>query len=168
VFQDYTFELSQDGWTTGGAPIAFSSPQYIYSSGALELRATTDTNTFGFWGNNPADITIEADKLYRGTFEVRTDVTNPVLIPEMRLRYNTGNLQASHTFGISSAGDGANSPGTTNTTYNRLYFLPPANCVGEGLVVSFDILNFNPDDASEASLVLDRAIIETLSPPTLP
>ncbi len=168
VVQDYTFELSQDGWTTGGAPIAFSSPQYIYSSGALELRAITNTNTFGFWGNHPADITIEADKLYRGTFEIRTDVTNPALVPEMRLRYNTGNLQASHTFGISSAGDGANSPGTTNTTYDRLYFLPPANCVGEDLLVSFDILNFNPGDVSTASLILDRAIIETLSPPASP
>ncbi len=168
VVQDYTYELSQDGWTTGGAPIAFSSPQYIYSSGALELRAITNTNTFGFWGNHPADITIEADKLYRGTFEVRTDVTNPALVPEMRLRFNTGNFQASHTFGIASIGDGANSPGTTNTTYDRLYFVPPANCVGEELLVSFDILNFNSGDAPTASLILDRAIIETLEPPNLP
>ncbi len=166
--QDYDFDLSQDGWTTGGAPIVFTSPQYIHSVGALELRATTNTNTFGFWGNHPADITIEADKLYRGTFEIRTDVTNPALVPEMRVRFNAGNLQASHTFGISSIGDGANSPGTANTTYDRLYFLPPANCVGEDLLVSFDILNFNPGDAPTASLILDRAIIETLSPPTLP
>jgi len=165
VVQDYDFELSQDGWTTGGAPIVFTSPQYIHSAGALELRATTNTNTFGFWGNHPADITIEAHKLYRGTFEIRTNVTNPALVPEMRLRFNTGNLQASHTFGISSAGDGANSPGITNTTYDRLYFLPPANCVGEDLLVSFDILNFNPGDVPTASLILDRAIIESLSPP---
>ncbi|MBA7476467.1 hypothetical protein ES707_11853 [subsurface metagenome] len=168
VVQDYTFELSQDGWTTGGAPIVFTSPQYIHSAGALQLRATTNTNTFGFWGNHPADITIEANKLYRGTFEIRTDVTNPVLVPEMRLRFNVGNLQASHTFGIASAGDAANSPGTTNTTYDRLYLLPPANCVGEGLLISFDILNFNPDDAPTASLILDRAIIETLSPSASP
>jgi len=168
LVQDYDFELSQDGWTTGGAPIIFSPPQYTHSAGVLELRATTNTNTFGFWVNHPADITIEADKLYRGIFEIRTDVTNPALVPEMRLRYNTGNLQASHTFGISSVGDGANSPGTTNTTYDRLYFLPPANCVGEDLLISFDMLNFSPDDAAEASLILDRAIIETLSPPASP
>ncbi len=168
VVQDYDFELSQDGWTTGGAPIAFSPPQYIYSSGALELRTTTNTNTFGFWGNHPADITIEADKLYRGTFEIRTDVTNPALVPEMRLRFNTGNLQASHTFGISSSGDGANSPGTTNMTYDRLYFLPPANCVGEDLLVSFDVLNFSPDDDPNGSLILDSARIEVFLPPEAP
>jgi hypothetical protein len=168
LVQDYTFELSTDGWTTGGAPTAFSPPEYIHAAGALELRALTNTNTFGYWVSDPADITIEADKLYRGTFEVRTDVTNPALIPEMRLRFNAGNFQASSMLGIVSSGDGANSPGTTNTTYDRLYFLPPASCVGEGLIVSFDILNFNPDDASEASFILDRAIIETLLVPALP
>lgn len=56
----------------------------------------------------------------------------------------------------------------TNTIYERLYCLPPANCVGEGLIVSFDILNCDPYDASEGSLILDRAIIETLSVPVLP
>jgi hypothetical protein len=168
IVQDYTFEQSQDGWTTGGAPIAFSTPQYVYSLGALELRAMTNTNTFGYWVNDPAGITIEADRLYRGTFEIRTDVTNPVQVPEMRMRFNAGNFQASQTLGITSAGDGANSPGTTNTTYDRLYFLPPPNCVGEELLVSFDILDFNPNDAPQALLILDRATIETLELPASP
>jgi hypothetical protein len=168
LVQDYTFDVSTDGWITGGAPIAFSAPQYRHAGGALELRALTNTNTFGYWVNNPADITIETDRLYRGTFVVRTDVTNPALVPEMRVRFNTGNFQASQSFGITSAGDGANSPGTMNTVYDRLYFLPPANCIGNSLIVSFDILNFNPNDAAEASLILDHAIIESLEPPGLP
>jgi hypothetical protein len=166
--QDYTFELSQDGWTTGGAPIVYTPPDCSYSTGTLAMRATTNTNTFGYWVNHPADITIEADRLYRGTFEIRTDVTTQAQVPEMRLRFNTGNLQASHMLGISSAGDGANSPGMSNTTYDRMYFLPPANCVGAGLIVSFDVLNFAPDNVPTASLILDRAIIETLSPPASP
>ena len=157
-----------DGWTTGGAPIVFSPPEYIHAAGALELRALTNTNTFGYWVNTPADITIEADRLYRGTFEVRTDVSNPALVPEMRLRFNTANFQASSTLGIVSSGNGANSPGVTNTTYDRLYFLPPANCAGEGLIVSFDMLNFLSEDAPDGSLILDRATVETLSLPTLP
>ena len=146
----------------------FSPPDYSHSDGALELRAATNTNTFGFWVNNPTDIMIESDTLYRGIFEVRTDVTNPSLVPEMWLRFNAGNFQASRTLGITSIGDGANSPGTTNTIYDRLYFLPPASCVGENLIVSFDILNFNPDDAAEASLFLDRATIEALPLPSTP
>jgi len=166
--QDYTFGLSTEGWTTGGAPIAFTPPEYSHAAGALQLRTTTNTNTFGYWVNDPADITIKADKLYRGTFMVRTDVTDPTAVPEMRIRLNAGNFQASQTFGISSIGDGANSPGTTNTTYDRLYFLPPAPCVGEALIVSLDILNFNPGDAAEASLILDRALIETLWRPSSP
>jgi hypothetical protein len=170
VVRDYTFDLSQDGWTTGGAPILFTPPDYIHSGGALRLTShdNTTSGTFGFWTNPPADITIEPDTLYRGTFEVRTDVTNPALVPEMRLRFNAGNFQASSMLGIVSFGDGANSPGTTNATYNRLYFLPPASSVGESLVVSFDILNFNPEDAAEASLILDRVRIENFPIPAVP
>ncbi len=168
IVQDYTFALIQEGWTPGGAPVFFTQPDYMHSDGALELRALTNTNTFGYWVNNPSDITIEADRLYRGTFEVRTDVINRALVPEMRLRFNAGNFQASQTLGITSAGEGSNSPGTTNTLYDRLYFLPPAACVGESLIVSFDILNFNPDDAAEASLILDRATIESLPLPSTP
>jgi hypothetical protein len=168
AIKDYTFDVGTEGWTTGGAPLFYKPPQYIHAGGTLELHATTSTNTFGFWGNDPQDITIEADRLYRGRFEVRTDVADRARVPEMRLRFNTGNLQASHTLGILSAGDGANSPGTTNRTYGQLYFLPPANCVGEGLLVSFDIRNLSPDDEPNASLMLDRATIETLSPPLSP
>jgi len=168
MVRNYTFDVTTDGWTTGGAPTVFSPPHYSHSGGALELRTTTHTNTFGFWSSNPADITIEPNRLYKGTFEVRTDVTNPALVPEMWLRFNAGNFQASEIFGITSIGDGANSPGTTNTVYDRLYFLPPASCVGQNLIVSFDILNFNPEDAAEASLFLDRATIEALPVPSTP
>jgi hypothetical protein len=46
--------------------------------------------------------------------------------------------------------------------------LPPASCVGEGFIVSFDILNFNPDDVATATLILDRATIETIPLPAFP
>ncbi len=164
----YDFETSQEFWGPGDGTFTFTDPEFFWSDGALHLWSMTNTNTFGYWHSDPIDIIIEEDRLYRGTFEVRTDETDPSRVPHMRLRFNTGNLQASRTLGITSAGDGANSPATTNTTYDRLYFLPPVNCVGKGLIVSFDILNFNPNDAAEASLILDRAIIETLSPPALP
>jgi hypothetical protein len=168
ILQSYSFEMSQDGWTTAGAPMIFTLPEYIYSPGALELRAKNNTSSFGYWQNNVADIIIEANRLYKGTFEVRTDVTDQSRVPQLRLRFNATNLQASCTFGIESVGDAGNSPVTSNTTYDGLYFMPPANCVGEGLIVSFDLLNFSPDDAPNGSLILDSATIESLPPPDLP
>jgi hypothetical protein len=111
---------------------------------------------------------VASDRLYRGVFAIRTDVTDRSRVPELRLRFNTANLQASQTLGIDSTGDGASSPGTTSTPYDGLYFQPPANCVGEGLIVSFDLLNFDTGDAAQASFFLDSATIETLSPPTSP
>ncbi len=164
----YDFEASQGFWLPGDAAFVFSAPESFWEDGALHLRSTTNTNTFGYWGSDPTDITIEENRLYRGTFEVRTDETNRSRVPQMRLRFNAANLQACRSLEIASSDDGANSPGTTNTTYDRLYFLPPANCVGEDLLISFDILNFNPGDAPTASLILDRAVIESLSPPGSP
>jgi hypothetical protein len=80
-------------------------------------------------------------------------------------------LQAVHAasaLGSETVGDGASSPRTMNTMYHRLYFLPRANCVGEGLIVSFDLLNFSPDDATTGSLILDRVTIGALSLPASP
>jgi hypothetical protein len=168
LVRDYSFDLSVDGWTTGGAPVVFTAPLFSQQLSTIQLSALNNTNTFGYWQNGPADVTVVANKLYRGKFEVRTDVTDKSRVPQMRLRFNMANLQASRTLGIESVGDGANSPGTTNTTYDNLYFLPPANCVGEGVIVSFDMLNFSPDDAPTGSLILDRATIEALTPPATP
>ncbi len=164
----YDFETTQEFWFPGDGTYAFTDPEFFWAEGALHLQSMTNTNTFGYWHSDPIDIIIEADRLYHGTFEVRTGEPERSLVPQMRLRFNTANMQAARTLEISSIGDGANSPDTINTTYDRLYFLPPPNCVGKGLIVSFDMLNFDLGDAAEASLILDRAIIETLSPPVLP
>jgi hypothetical protein len=168
VVKEYTFDVSADGWTSKGAPIFYSLPEYAQSASTLQLRATNNTNTFGYWYSDPADITIGANQLYRGIFDVRTDVSDRALVPEMRLRFNTLNLQASSMLDVKSSGDGANSPGLTNTTYDKLYFMPPENCVGQGMMVSFDLLNFSPEDAPTGSLILDRVRIESLSPPAAP
>jgi hypothetical protein len=168
LVRSYDFTTGEDGWTTGGAPIVFSSPAFSREAGALVLRSESNTNTFGFWKSNAADITIAADVLYRGTFEVRTDVTDRTVVPQMRLRFNTENLQASRTLSIESIGDAGNSPGVMTTRYDKLYFAPPDNCAGAGLMISFDMLNFSPGDSMSASLFLDSATVEGIAPPGAP
>jgi hypothetical protein len=168
VVRNYTFDLTTEGWTTDTASVAFAPPIYSHAAGALVLRASNNINTFGCWRSDASDITVEANRVYRGTCEVRTDIADRNRVPQMRLRFNTANLQASRTLGIESIGDGSNSPGTTNTIYDNLCFLPPQNCVGDGLIVSFDMLNFSPDDASTGSLILHRATVEALLPPASP
>jgi hypothetical protein len=164
----YDFTLSEERWTTGSAAMAFSSPEFSHDAGALVLRSITNTNTFGFWKSRFADITIARNLIYRGTFEVRTDVTNRSAVPQMWLKFDTSNLQASRTLAIESSGDGGNSPAMTNTIYDRLYFFPPQSCVGGRLIVSFGLLNFSPDDSPTASLILESATIESLTPPASP
>jgi hypothetical protein len=164
----HDFETSQESWSFADGRAILTDPEFFWEAGALHLLSTTNTNTFGYWHSDATDITVEADRLYRGTFEVRTDVTDRSRVPQMRLRFNTENMQVSRTLSIKSVGDGANSPGTSNTLYDMLYFMPPANCVGGGLIVSFDMLNFSPEDAAEGSLILDRAVVESLPIPISP
>ena len=74
-------------------------------------------NTAGIVTRN---IVIEEYHLYRGTLGVRTNVTDRTHVPQLRLRFNTTNLQACRSLEIASSGDGANSPGSINTIYDRL------------------------------------------------
>jgi hypothetical protein len=163
----YMFVAGTDDWTTGGSPIVFSMPQAAYQSGALVLTSETNTNTFGFWQNDPADIIITPGVLYRGTFAVSTDLTDQSMVPEMRLRFNTTDLQASCILDVISAGDGGNSPSSTGSTYS-LYFYPDVVAPSSGLIIAFDVLNFNPADAANASLMLDSVNIETFTGTILP
>jgi hypothetical protein len=166
---DYLFDGETEGWTSHDVAAVFTPPTFSFSSSALIMQASNNTNCFGYWQSSAADIMIDADQLYRGTFLVRTDVTSRSAVPQMRLRFNTEDLQASRTYSVESIGNGGNSPTTTYLPYAKLYFVPPESSVGHGLIVSFDMLNFTPyEDAANGSLLLDEAVIEEMTPPVLP
>jgi hypothetical protein len=168
VINDYTFEFDTNGWTTAGAPAVFTPPDSGHENGALYLKSSNNIDTFGYWQSNASDIIVVLNRIYRGTFAVRTDVTEQSRVPQMRLRFNAENLQASRVLGIESIGNGVSSPGTERTVFDSLFFLPPASCAGEGIFVSFDLLNFTPDDAAGGKLILEDAMVETLPVPNLP
>jgi hypothetical protein len=165
VVASYSFDTSTEGWTEEGAPAALTLPGYAHIGGALELSSVAGANTFGYWQSNAGDITVAGDVLYRGTFEVRTEVADASAVAQLRLRFNTENLQVSRTLGYESIGDGANSPGVVTRIYDNLYFVAPANCVGGGMYICFDLLNFFwPYDYG--NLILDSVMVESLAIPT--
>jgi hypothetical protein len=169
VVHDYTFDTSADGWTSHAAAIVFTPPIFSNTGGALVLEATTNTGCFGYWQNAEGDIAIAPEVMYRGKFTVRTDVTSQSAVPQMRQRFNAGNLQASCVYGVESIEEGENSPTTTNTIYDKLYWVPPASAEGAALLVSFEMLNFTPtEDAVDGQLILDQVTVETLDIPSLP
>ncbi len=174
--KDHNFELTEEGWTCSIVPAFFTPPECNYLQGQIMLTAQDNTNTFGYWASNQNAVPVIADCLYRARWTVATDITDPLAVPHMRLRVNSQNLQQADILAVSSAGDGSYAPTPDGRTY-EMYFVPPESCLGkpedqDDLILSFDILNFDPSDAAAGSLLLDSVVVEampldTLSTPTV-
>ncbi|MCX7767167.1 MAG: hypothetical protein N2246_10730, partial [Candidatus Sumerlaeia bacterium] len=162
----WDFSLDTENWSAVVVP-PFNYPSAGYFMGHLVLQAYDNTNTFGFWTSPTDEIHLLADKLYRARFFVKTNVTNQMQVPGMRLRVNTQQFWASFEKIIESRGDGAMSPNTTGRIYD-LYFYPPQEAVGsttDGLIFSFDLMNFDPEDSIEGNLMLDYVQLDAFTIP---
>jgi hypothetical protein len=167
----WDFIESDEDWTFGGAPAAFTLPVSGWAGSSLILMSMTNTNCFGFWGSPFTKVNIAANRLYRGRFEIRTDVASRTDVPEIRVRLMTENGQAVGVVDIRSVGDASAAPhGYDNTPY-YVYFYPPQNAVGtdrDGMAAAIDLLNFDPTDDALGMLMLDRVVIESYDRPPEP
>ncbi len=175
TLKDFNFDLTEEGW--GLVEIShFTPPHFDYSPGQLILTAQDNTNTYGFWTSELDAVRVIADCLYRASWTVATDVTDPLAVPNMLLRVNSQNYQQADMLVVSSCGDGSYAPTPEGRTY-EMYFVPPESALGkpedqDDLILSFDIMNFDAGDAPDGSLMLDRVVVEaipldTLSTPTM-
>ncbi len=174
--QNYTFDVTNEGWTAVTIA-AFTPPDFHYMPGQILLTAQDNTNTFGYWSSEADAIPVAANSLYRIKWTMATNVTDSLKVPQVRLRVNSQNLQQADMLVITSSGDGSYAPIPEGWTTYEMYFVPPESCLGkpedqDDLVLSFDILNFDPGDAASGSLMLDSVVVEaiplsTLETPTL-
>ncbi len=176
ILKGYNFELTDEGWSSATLPAYFTPPDCYYLSGHIVLTAQDNTKTYGFWTSEEDAVPVVADCLYRAGWTVATDVSDPLAVPHMQLRVNSQNFQQADILVVSSAGDSSYAPSPEGWAY-EMYFVPPESCLGkpedqDDLILSFDILNFDPEDAADGSLMLDRVVVdaiplETLDTPTL-
>lgn len=157
----YTFDTTSEGWAFGTAPLAFGEPTSGSGAGALVLTATSNTSNFGFW-TSPGVAPIEANKIYRATFMVSTNLTDPTTVPQARMRLFDTTSQMSGVLSIASSNTAESAPGTTATPY-EVYLLPPDALAGTNVGLAFDLLNFDPGDSATGSLLLDSVNLESFS-----
>lgn len=164
---EYAFEgFSNDGWTPSTRIHPFTSPQFITTGDALALRGTPDhTDVFGFWSSPADDIAIEPNRLYRATFRVESDVdaADRERVPQLRLRMNESGFRAGTFVAVESRCDGFDSPVAGQPRDYAVYFLPPPAADGRGLLLSFDFLNFDPEDLAGATLRLHDVRVESIA-----
>ncbi len=162
----YNFELTNEGW--GAVTVSgFTPPYFYYMPGHIKLAAQDNTNTYGYWTSDADAVPVIADCLYRSRWTVATDVTDALAVPHMRLRVNSQNLQQSDMLAVNSCGDGSYAPIPQRWTTYEMYFVPPESCLDkpedqDDLILSFDVLNFDPGDAADGSLLLDSVVVDII------
>lgn len=146
------FEGDTDGWVF--QPVSANAPDKQfqaafsgYNGSAISIRTDDTTNRFSFWYGPPVDY---MGDLYRFTWTLTTDQTNPDLVPTARLR--VGNGEWSHEMEIGSTGiSNPNAPTSTEKDY-RQYIAPPFGASAL-LAPSFDVYDFTtPGDTGTVRL----------------
>lgn len=162
----HTFLNDAEGWKSSEPSAAFTLPIFSAAGGSLGITSTTNTNCFGFW-QSPADsLTALAKSLYRARFSVRGTPDEQSRMPSLRLRLTAEGFQQTDYLLIQSAGDGMLSPGHEPQQY-ELYCSPWApdedqDGISAHLLACFDLLNFDPDDASSATLELTDVKVDRI------
>lgn len=150
---DFQFEGTDDGWTTGGAPLTFDLPAFGQTASAL----TVDPNgffTFGFWQSPAGAITgALGDHMYAVRFNLAWDQT-PCEAPTLRLRAIAQDFTQLEVLGVNSTGDCSVAPGATAKDY-VMHFIPQQGGVSNDFIVALDTLAFDPFDSPAGTLSID-------------
>lgn len=160
----YEFELGTEGWQSGAVPAVFTEPVFSSGPGYLGMMSVDNTHTFGFWQSDENAVPIIPGTLYRVGYRVSTDLTDAARVPTLRFRVNTQDNQQSSFLVVNSGASGSYSPTPEGQTY-ELYFEPPAKKFGtrensDDFLVTMDLLNFDPNDAAQATVWLEQLDVE--------
>jgi subtilisin-like proprotein convertase family protein len=180
---EFDFAPSEQGWTFfNPATFATVTGGHDHEAGAINSVLTENTNSFAYWesptflispsetlpsgtlGENVIPITgvVGPPSLYRSAFTVKGNVAEAATVPTIRVRSSAFNFEQSDVLVITSAGNGNLSPDAAGKSYIQ-YFSQPAGV--DSFRLDFDVLNFDPTDASNATLALDAVAIDSIGTP---
>jgi hypothetical protein len=153
------------GWSNEFAGI-FTPPQVI-SGPYLGLKAKNNKSTYGVWVSPPKDISIEANTIYAVDWNVFSDQADQSTVPGIRMRAGDSSNRLIVQKCVFSNAEGDNSPDGLGRTYT-LYYDAPAELVGAGLYLAFDMVNFDSTDGSDATIGLRSVIVRAISADEMP
>ncbi len=164
-------DSSTKGWTFSGPVLPFAPPT-AFLQGGLALQSSSNTNTFGFWMSPPDSLPLLSDFLYRATFSIATDEPDPSKVPSVRLRAFSQKAELCYSLCIDSNSEGEYSPIPEGKAYPLYFELQSALSTfeesGDDFAFAVDLLNFNPADAADATVIcqgltIDRIPLDSLS-----
>ncbi len=168
LIKRYEFNVGAEGWQAGGADI-FSKPIFSSSNKALTMQSVNNLNCYGFWDVLSPFVALQANTLYRIDFTLRTN-TAAQKVPTIRMRVSTEDFGFTVLKALNSTGDASVTLKTTDSVYS-IYFYPPqeyTNTSLNKLRIACDLVNFNPEDAQSATVIIERVEIFSAPIPVMP
>ena len=168
---EFSFDRDYQDWKYLTVPATFTPPVFNASGGSISLTST-DNNTFGAWDSPGGVVLAEENQLYRIRFHVRGNSADLSRSPGLRLRVSAQDSQWVDELDVFSLGLGWASPPQGGRDY-EMYFVPLSRAPllpeeKSDLTLTFDIVNLDARDASNATLFLDDVLIEHISLSSLP
>jgi len=159
------FTTSSDGWVF--VPV-LGTTTGTYAGEALNTTGTA-YGDFGFWISPPNRVQFIPDSVYHGVFILSSDQMDPTLVPQVRMRANSDDGQYATVLLLESVTPAAIMPGPTPSQYDMLFTAPPQPLTeqGAGLTLSFDMVDFMPDNDPTAQVMLNDCYVLRASATTL-
>lgn len=166
----YHFSVDAEGWAFGNAVPFFDEITGTYNADTSSLEiVVSNTNSFGFWESPfiytdiPEMPVRQDDLLYRATYEIGSNVAAS-LAPTLRVRTSSRDFQRSDVLVVTSIRDGAISPSLPPRLYTHYFEQAPD---ADALRLNFDVLSFDPSDATNAIVALDSVIVDAIEKSSL-
>jgi hypothetical protein len=163
------FSGNTQGFLPGLSP-ALAPTRFSVDASGLSIRASMPGEpgfgtaaTFGYWGKDDV-IALDASRIYRLSWQVESSATsaNLLRVPTFRLRLNDSSLQYSEYLNVESRLSGDAVPAMGSPLTYEMWFAPPQELDGNGLILSFDLLTtFAVEDP--VTLMLKSIRIETFT-----
>jgi len=158
----FDFGVTPENWTfvstaAFDAPTAYIQPG---DPGQLVLESPNSANAFGYWESPELTISTDgadANTLFAAEFTVRSTVADTARVPQLRMRVTNAELEQSAYLLIDGRDDGESAPTSQGNSYHLGF---PSYIATEEFLVEFEMLNFNPQDATDGDLRLDSVEVE--------
>lgn len=162
------------------APDGFSAPTSSESGGSRVVSTTNNTNTFGYLlspyfiagvyqqtGDRPLSGNNGPTNLYRAKYTVRSSLGGAEAdsVPTMRLRVTTENNEQSDLVVVTSNLAADNLSPTSSARSYRVFFALPST--QDRFRLFFEVLNFGGADAANASFLIDRVDVLSVTTTSL-
>ncbi len=154
----FDFNNGPQGWSFAGRIASFNEPNNTWDTERLGVSPAGLANCFSYLGS--PEIILVKDKVYRASWQVSSSANVADDALDFRLRANQLGNWRYWTTNVTSLNDAA--PTTQTKTYD-LIILPEMESTTDSIVLSFDLMRFDPANDLQSWLYIDQVCLDEVS-----